>query len=370
MDFILDGFFGIKIDASDPVIGGIIVALLGVMLIIQAIIGVVSFWHIRRAKKLKRRFKILYYGTVFLAILATLTMIFHNMVVIVYHYTALIAVLVASIWYCTMLYFPLSLLIFLVMRLHVTFDNTVFELSQTSYTIFAVILVTLFIIPLSIPLIFVLSHDLKDDDYKLDVDMYPPWFLIAFFVIYTVYFMIYAAGSGLAVYHFVHTLRELAKTHHEHADSPTSSSETELPPKEVTLNKHQQKASDLAARYLLLFGVALASDGLCHTLGYAFSLTSIRSLFFVANIVVNLLCVYLQFGFAEHHYNGYCGCLDEPARRKLSRSTSRYITRSMSRTPVELSVGIVVRTPSVGDHPSNTSQVTMSMVNSEDGMSE
>lgn len=242
------------------------------MLILQFILGFAAFWNLRKAQKLAPRFKILFLLTFVLAILASMVSIWHNTVVMAYHYTAPMAVIVGSVMYITTLYFPLSLLIFLVMRLHITFKNTAFVLSQSTYSLFGVIFVLLFLIPLSIPIMFILSHDLDDDNYELDADAYPVWFLAGFSVAYFSYWIVYTIGAALAVYHFVHNLRLLAKTQHEH-DSPTSGSHSS--PKEVKLNKNQQRASDLAARYLLLFAVAIGSDFLNLTLSYSFSMMTI-----------------------------------------------------------------------------------------------
>ena len=378
--------------------------------------------------------------------------IWHNTVVMAYHYTAPMAVIVGSVMYITTLYFPLSLLIFLVMRLHITFKNTAFVLSQSTYSLFGVIFVLLFLIPLSIPIMFILSHDLDDDNYELDADAYPVWFLAGFSVAYFSYWIVYTIGAALAVYHFVHNLRLLAKTQHEH-DSPTSGSHSS--PKEVKLNKNQQRASDLAARYLLLFAVAIGSDFLNLTLSYSFSMMTIciwylsiiliyLSLFqfprgnrhpvwycllfvytfniqvwprfacyslsgiscptsfvsiyryypvmisyincsswiinfeheqlntvYTVHFVVHCGWILIQFGFAEEHYNGYCGCLDRPAVTLVRSSTQRYISRSMSRTAADMS-DIPSASPSIDQNPSNTgtSQVTMSIMQSDDDVTE
>merc|ERR1740123_1434654 len=113
---------------------------------------------------------------------------------------------------------------------------------------------------------------------------------------------------------------------------------------EVNLDKNQQGYSDLAARYLLLFAVAICSDSACYFLAFGFSSHSgLRYFVMAVDYTVNISCVYLQFSFANNHYQRYCGCMDALFRRQISKRTRTIIHRQMTsrirtRTQIELEV--------------------------------
>merc|ERR1711902_35540 len=97
------------------------------------------------------------------------------------------------------------------------------------------------------------------------------------------------AGSAMAVYHFINNLRLAAKAQ---AKAPKRASITR---DEINLDKNQQGYSDLAARYLLLFAVAIFSDSSCYFLAFGFSSHSgLRYFVMALDYMVNLSCVYLQ----------------------------------------------------------------------------
>ena len=99
--------------------------------------------------------------------------------------------------------------------------------------------------------------------------------------------------------------------------------------KESSLNANQRRFSDLSARYLLLFGIAIISSLMTTILVFAFSTSSgIRTVFIAADEVVNLLCIYLQFSFATKHYEICCGCLDHRARKVMDKYNKKMINES------------------------------------------
>merc|ERR1711933_21509 len=118
---------------------------------------------------------------------------------------------------------------------------------------------------------------------------YPTWYNLSLVSLVLFFLLLFILGSVVAVFHFVNNLRLLSMTMSE-LPTPTNIE------KECSLNANQRRFSDLSARYLLLFGIAIISSLMMWALGCAFSISSgIRSVFFVADEVVNLLCIYLQF---------------------------------------------------------------------------
>merc|ERR1712012_1438462 len=81
---------------------------------------------------------------------------------------------------------------------------------------------------------------------------------------------------------------------------------------DISLNRNQQQLIALAARSVLLFVIAIfTGQFLSVVCAFAFSISSgVRDIFFGMDCTINLLCVYLQFSFAEEHYQRCCGRLD------------------------------------------------------------
>ena len=211
------------------------------------------------------------------------------------------------IWHLPWYYFMVCLLAILYVRLRITFGETAYRMSKSTISVFVGILGLLVILS---PVLTVLSA-------IEDLQVVPPghWAGILFGIALLSYFILFLFGSVFAVYHFVNNLKliGLAK-----ATSPRTPSS---PGKDVSLDRHQQRFSDLAARYLLLFGIAIFSD-----LFVVFVLASISPVFLSLDFTINLLCVYLQFAFAGQQYRRYCGCLDRACRKSMTRSARRRLS--------------------------------------------
>jgi len=88
----------------------------------------------------------------------------------------------------------------------------------------------------------------------------------------------------------------------------------------IGLNQMQKKLMDLSAKYVSLFILASLSSVISMFSGFYESATDLRiSLFLVPiDCSFNLLCIYLQYAFAEKHYNKYCGKLDWYCKRMMT----------------------------------------------------
>ena len=97
----------------------------------------------------------------------------------------------------------------------------------------------------------------------------------------------------------------------------------------ILLDKHQQRLSDLSARYLLLFLIASASTVLCSVLSYLV-LGNLAGVFISMDSCVNVVCLYLQFGFAQSYYNRFCGYCDRRCIVVISKRMRRSIYRKVT----------------------------------------
>ena len=209
------------------------------------------------------------------------------------------------------------LLAILVFRLHVTFSQTQLRMSSTKYWLFAVILVLLFVLPVVlIILTIVVSANTEEEIQSIAVDY--PWYLPLVLALVLVFFVLFFIGSIFAVHLFVSKLHQLAEAQ---AGTPRVKESTKNGDSLPSLNRRQQKFIDLAARYMLLFAIATISSFFFGEICVkAFGWKSgIRNVFFAVDYTVNIICVYLQFGFAGEHYRKCCGPLDACCRKKLSK---------------------------------------------------
>lgn len=146
--------------------------------------------------------------------------------------------------------------------------------------------------------------------------------------------VVYTVGCMLAVYFFLRNLSRLTiDTMTANVTTPTNPTSPTIPTA-IDLNKRQLKMTALAARYLMLFLMAILSTILSAVIGYAFPLHSgFRLSIQIMDFGPNLLCIYLQFVFAKKHYKRCCGCCDRRCHRLLKTKTKEVIQRRLSSIP-------------------------------------
>merc|ERR1719242_2774511 len=86
---------------------------------------------------------------------------------------------------------------------------------------------------------------------------------------------------------------------------------------------------------MMLFGIAMASTILINILSFCVQF-DLRFNFFALDSTVNLLCIYLQFSFANNHYRKCCGFCDGKCRDYVSERNRKMIHKhsvSMSVSP-------------------------------------
>jgi len=208
--------------------------------------------------------------------------------------------------------FTTTLLATLVLRLHVTFRETVYKMTANTVRLFVVIFIILFVSGLSwlIALILMFNdHENIDSIFGLlDVGSF---------------FIVYNLGSFLAVRFFVNNLNKLAVSRVNSQRDVTRTPSADA----IQLNKHQQKLLNLSAKYILLFVVSILST-ILSTVLVLFVSTEMADLFVSIDLCINLFCLYLQFAFAAGHYKKCCFRLDSRCRKTVSNRVKRAIHRN------------------------------------------
>ena len=316
LDFLLDGYFGADLDISEtPTIGIICISLMVIGISIQCVIATIAYRHMIKKNEVRFKFKLSFFllfasscTFILVCILFKSNFMRSNLTTAMFKIHG--AVSVAAYYF-----FITLLLVILVLRLHVTFSQTQHEMSSAKYHMFIAILVLLFVLTLVFfALLLIVEPDIDESGGIISLD-YPDWYPLVTMIIYFVFFFLFLAGSAWAVKSFTSNLGKLAIAQ---ANTP----EAECMNSSPSLNRRQQRFIDLSARYMLLFAIATVSSILVFVLGQGFGWKSgIKCVFGAVDCTINLLCVYLQFGFAAAHYQRCCGCLDRRCRRNLSRRT-------------------------------------------------
>ena len=325
---------------------------------LQITLAVVSYS--RMHKNVNWRLKVIWNTTLFCACAATIAAIEMDASIISgHHWTDQIPFFIFSTtWY----WFFISLWSTLVLRLYHTFKDSMFRMSKCRIAMFIVIFILLISTSVtSITLTAVIITNTVDNLFV--------YVLIAAFNTLG-FFIIFFIGAALAVTFFVCNLVKLAKSRQrpirefqltvKMESARCSDCDKEIV---VTLDEHQQDLSDLSARYILLFTIAAISTICFMVISFA---ALVHSDFFfsllVADFCVNLFCLYLQFGFAQDHYQWSCHFCDRRCRRIVSKRTKRIIrAHSIHMSTQQLSP----KTPRSSMHSTPSTSNAISSTNDE-----
>ena len=204
----------------------------------------------------------------------------------------------ALLWFITLFLVQLTLVI----RLYISFDGSSLAMTKNTVIIFALIFVFELVIMLTASVLLYSRYT--------NIAM-PLTFLFVF---------LYFVGSALAVRLFVVNLSKVAQMQ--------KSSQRQVTPTavDISLNSKQKIVLHLAAKYILLFFVAISSTILSISL-FAIWSNSVLIVFgpflLSVDLSVNLWCLYLQFAFAKKHYQKCCGCLDSRCRNIVENRVKR-----------------------------------------------
>ena len=209
--------------------------------------------------------------------------------------------------------FYLSMLAHLVIRLHVTYGESVYRMTTRTICVFSTIFILLLLSVLCVVLAWIIILNYNEDTGWLMLNIAGLSFLV-FFII----------GSVLAVRNFVGTLSKLAKSHGTFNGNCNGD--------KIALNKVQQKMVNLSGKYVLLFGLAILSTII--SFGFAFIVSNeIGGTFYSFDFALNLYLSVLQFSFASEHYRRFCGCVDVKMRSAAESRIKMAIHEDSVRLP-------------------------------------
>lgn len=311
-----DGYLALQIDPHCHIVMIFRISTFSVALLLQCIIGIIAIRKMIQKPNIGFKANSLFMVSLFCVCLAT---------------TSLILFYVLEIWDrgSIQIFGPIylfgggtffvSLLGTLTLRLYLTFKESAYEMSRAMTYLFITILLFLFVTVLAL---CILSFTLSLSD-----------FLPIFYNVLVPALSTYFLGCALSIYFFVRNLSRLAQQ--------TSLKNVNINPGDISLDHHQQQLSNLAAKFVMLFVIAIGSTILSQILGLAVN-NFLRAPFIAIDLTINLLCIFLQFAFAKKHYRRCCGCCDQWFRHCLSRRTKRVIyqhtIKLMKRRSADLTV--------------------------------
>ena len=264
-----DGFLNLHINRDSPATKAIDLSVQIIVLMVQIIIGIAALTKMGRKHDINKMLTFLFLLSLFCASIYTVIECFQDV-----HWSDAIFFIQTESFGC----FYQTLLATLIIRLYITFKGSAFGMSSILILVFSVIMVLGSVGWIVFSALFVytgLDHD------KL--------YFLAYFCVF-----LYVVGGNLAVYFFVSNLMEIAKLRETTMRDPS------IDEKDIELNIQQQGLSDLSAKYIMLFALAIVSTFLLNILALFVNEDSgLRSLFCAADLAVNILMLYLQFVFGR-----------------------------------------------------------------------
>ena len=316
-----DGYLDVNIDGSSVVVELISSTLSGLALLSQCVIFFIAISRMMEKDRVALKFKLLFTASFICS--STLTICCIATYQYFDYFEPATLALMGGLMGTAGFNFYVCLLAILVLRLKVTFGDSIYKMSTRTFHFFICILVVLLIISTAVAILNSLVVMWYGIDPLTDPNAtYPTWYNLSVVSLVLFFLLLFVLGSVVAVFHFVNNLKLLSMTMSE-LPTPTNIE------KECSLNAKQRRYSDLSARYLLLYGIAIISSLMMYLLVFAVSQSSgMRNVIWAADELVNLLCVYLQFSFATKHYEICCGCLDHRARRVMGKYNKKMINES------------------------------------------
>ena len=313
MEFFQADYIGVDIDDNSEIMRWTSISIGTTALLIQCAIGIMAFVKIRENGNSGMKLNVLFAFSVCCACLATLSWVMlHFKVMEDNDARALVRLIVFSIHFVTFGSFYFSLLATFILRLYLTFKDSVFRVSPILVFILSAMLLTMFVALLVVvALLFFLNES--------------EW-LLACNTVGLPMLCLYLVCCVLSVYLFISDLYKMIK-----ARERTLRASTVIQVDDIRLDNSQQKFSDLAAKFMMLFGIAMTSSI------FIFSVTlivnqytvddfsDIRGCLGAIDLSVNLFAIYLQFAFAKDHYQRCCGCCDAKFRNFISKKTQNVI---------------------------------------------
>jgi len=272
----------------------------GVALIVVTFVGMITYDKFNERKMNHRGLRLLFYAACISSCLALIGGIGQNVLCMMMGIEMeYLCVILSFIGYVSLLQCVLGVF---VLRLYATFERSAFALSKMKRRILGITyLVMVFMWMLQIALLFYIvfgQNRYVEDGFVIPLSL---WSLIAST------WVIFIALSIYSVYKFVDNMLLTAKMRSNHSSwSPG-------------LDKKQRQMINLSAKYLSLF---LFAEGTTFAHFGFFSFCTYNdldpSILLGIDCIANVLCLFLQWGFAAIYYYRYCRKLDGCCRRLMT----------------------------------------------------
>ena len=298
-----DGFLGLNLDGDSPTLNIILLVGFSIVLLLQIVIGIIAFIKIAR-RDINKIISFLFVLSLFCALFYTATQyVKHTHMPITIHFFQSLSFGI----------FFLTLYATLIVRVHIIFKDSTYNMSWTLVIALSVIMVLCAVGWITYSILNVFTRVNR-------AAMFYFWYSIG---------LLYVIGSALVVFFFVSNLIKLAETRQTTPITTrhlTTSMDSSDDLKDIELNYHQRMLSDLAAKYVMLYAQAIASTVLLNIFALLVNNGSgLRSLFWSVDLAVNLWLLFLKFSFAKEHYNKCCRCCDRRCRTVMAGRTKSAI---------------------------------------------
>lgn len=294
---------------GDPfVVGVATISFASAALIGLFVIGPFAIKHLLSMKDMNISLKLLFFTNIWCVFTAGITNIARS--IFCMHLQRRSALNVTIM--CILCYLGMFLCILgtLLVRLHLTFDNSAYRIGRavrsTCIAMFAVMLIAGVIVFV----VFILSFTLSISDLQV--------LFAAALPLAWLFFTLYFLSATGAVYLFASNLLKLAKSQRS--------------AEEKSLNERQLLLVATVSKYVSLFMTATASSLLSFLLVYISFYSQIQVTFLcgAVDICFNFSCLYLQYSFAAPYYDRFCcSCgLQRVLRSHVKHSIYQSITAS------------------------------------------
>ena len=227
-----------------------------------------------------------------------------------------------------------SILATFLVRLHITFDESLFAMSNTMRTTIWLSFI-LFLLQATASLVFLWIGWLAENG-RLDAEAAERKEKERYFWTFALSsFCTYLICSAVAVSIFTTNLFKWARSRkdtvqHNYIGKDTIGSLDGVMDdkrKSFALNITQQRIISMATRYVFLFLVTAVCSVLCYFTCYLGIYTFNPSILWSMDCVTNILCLYLQYPWTTHLYDKSCRKVDGCCRRLITRNVKANVSR-------------------------------------------
>ena len=266
---------------------------MGFTFIFELSIGIFTIIKFRKSTAIGNELKSLFILSFILAILTTTAVMVIILLLLLVPIPSFVFVFIICdglFWFGYLSFFVI-LLATLVTRLHVTFRGSTLEMTKNNMYLFGIIFLLLFILCIGIAVRVALEY------YRSVSSLYDMQSTTRIYLGIP-FLCIFLIGSALSIRLFVINIFELTKLQCGSLRDLTVNAD------DISLNLRQQRTLHLSAKYVSLFTVASLSTIVCAAI--SFQIIEYTGLVLSIDLCANLLCLHLQFAFADEQYRKYC----------------------------------------------------------------